>query len=221
MQIIIPDILEEARGLSAVITLSAFLIGLLLWTLGWAGHRFWIVLIATIGGGLYGLQTGPSYGTQPWVAGLLVSLSAGLLALALVRLLAFVAGGIAGVLLVRGLMPNWHEPLVASLVGGLVGLLLFRLWMMVLSSAAGALLMAYSGLCLAHTFGKLDCVAMAESQSFVLNCACGGLALLGVLVQYFLDRARGERTHRRFGLFRVEESNTEDESVRLLSRSHS
>lgn len=218
MQIVAPDILEEARGLTVGIHLVAFLLGLLLWTLGWAGHRFWIVLISTIGAGVYGLHAGPSLGAQPWVAGILLALTAGLLALALVRLLAFAAGSIAGLLLMRSLMPTLNEPLVASLVGGMIGLLLFRLWMMALSSAAGALLMAYSGLCLAHTFGKLDCVAMAESQVLVLNCACGGLALLGMLVQYFLDRARSDRPKRRLGAYREKVSSVEDESLRLLSR---
>jgi len=65
-------------------------------------------------------------GVQPLLAGLLLAVAAGLLALALVRVIAFAAGGIAAVYGVRLLPPApWQEPLICFLGGGLLGLLLF------------------------------------------------------------------------------------------------
>jgi hypothetical protein len=197
MQILAPDILEDARGLSVGITATAFVIGLLIWLLGWRGHRFWIVLVATVGAGIYGLNSGPAFGSRPVVAGLLLAVASGVLALAMVRVVAFVAGGTAAWIAVHALLPAWHEPLVCFVVGGLAGVLLFRVWTMVLTSSAGTVLMAYSGLCLAQNLGNVDAVAVAEKQTTLLNCACGGIALLGLMVQYYFSRARddGEEKH--------------------------
>src|SRR5207302_9488526 len=96
--------------------------------LGWRGHRFWIVLAATIGAGIFGLLSGADYHTQPVVAGLLLSVAAGALALDLVRIVAFESGAIALWIAVHAMIPNWHEPIVALLVGGFIGLRFFLLW---------------------------------------------------------------------------------------------
>jgi hypothetical protein len=196
MSLLAPDILEEARGLSPALTILGLLLGLLVWMFGWRGHRFWIVLATTIVAGLFGLTAGPEYGTTPVIAGVLLAVAAGVLALALVRVVAFVAGGVAGFLLLRELLPTWNEPLVSFLAGGLVGLLLFRLWTMVLTSLAGTLLLAYSGLILADQQGKLNAVALAENQAMLLNWACAALVVLGVVVQFVLDRKLGRKRQR-------------------------
>ena len=83
MALLAPDILEEARGLSVAVSVSGLVLGLLLWLLGWRGHRFWIVLAATVSAGVAGLSMGPSYGASPELAGLLLAIAAGVLALAL------------------------------------------------------------------------------------------------------------------------------------------
>jgi hypothetical protein len=193
MSLLAPDILEEARGLSVALTGVGLFLGLLIWMFGWRGHRFWIVLATTIMAGLFGLTAGPDYGTTPVIAGVLLAVAAGVLALALVRVVAFVAGGVAGFLLFRELLPAWNEPLVSFLAGGLVGLLLFRVWTMVLTSLAGTLLMAYSGLSLADQYGKLNAVDLAENQATLLNGACAAMIVLGVVVQFVLDRTFGRR----------------------------
>jgi MFS family permease len=188
MQLLVPDILEDARGLGMAGCATAFVIGFLLWLFGWRGHRFWIVLVATIVAGVIGLASGRLHGAQPIVAGLLLAVAAGALSLALARVAAFGAGGVAAWLAVRALAPTWDEPLISFLVGGLIGLLLFRLWTMVLTSSAGTLLMAYAGLCLANQFGSLDAVAVARERTAFLNALCGGVALLGVVLQFLLSR---------------------------------
>src|SRR2546421_652405 len=88
MQLLAPDILEEAGEISVAVTAASFAIGFLLWLLGWRGHRFWIVLAATIGAGVVGLYAAPAHRTHPLLAGLLLAVAAGALALALVRVIA-------------------------------------------------------------------------------------------------------------------------------------
>ncbi len=190
MQLLAPDILEEACKLSTPIHLTALAIGFLLWAFGWTGHRFWIVLILTVGGGIVGLYAGPRYGTQPWLAATLVGVAAGMLALALVRLVAFAAGGIFAVMLAGQFAPGYQEMLVVFLVGGAIGLVLFRLWTMALTSAGGTFLMAYSGLCLLQRFGNVDVVNLTENQAPLLNISCGVVAFVGLIVQYLVDRRR-------------------------------
>jgi hypothetical protein len=197
MQLLAPDILEEARGLSIPVCVTAFVLGLLIWLLGWRGHRFWIVLVTTVCAGILGLYSGALHGTQPILAGILLAVAAGALALAMVRVVAFGAGGVAAILLAKAVAPTWDEPLIAFLIGGLIGLVLFRLWTMVLTSSAGTMLMAYAGLCLAAHFGKVDIVALAQKQTLMLNLICGGIALVGVLVQYLLGRRWAEERRRR------------------------
>ena len=191
MQFVSPDILSDVSGISPVISCTAFALGVLLWLLGWREHRFWIVLIATVSAGILGLYSSPANTTQPVLAGLLLALAAGALALTLVRLIAFAASGLASCLAVHVLAPQWQQPLLPFLAGGLFGLLLFRVWTMVLTSVAGTLLMAYSSLCLAHKFAKVDVVALAEKRATALSCICGGVAFLGLLGQLFLERRRG------------------------------
>jgi hypothetical protein len=197
MQLLSPDILEEACEISVPITATACALGLLIWLFGWRGHRFWIVLATTIAAGIFGLYSEPIHKTQPLVAGVLLALAAGALALALVRVVAFASGAVALWIGVHALMPHWHEPLVALLVGGLIGILLFRAWTMVLTSSTGALVMVYSGLCLAHKLGNVDVVVLAEKHPTLLNCVFGVAALLGLGVQYVLARRRENDASRR------------------------
>jgi hypothetical protein len=189
MQFVSPDILSDVSGLSLVISCTALVLGFLVWLLGWREHRFWIVLTTTISAGILGLYSNT---TQPVLAGLLLAIAAGVLALTLVRLIAFAASGLASCLAVNVLAPQWHQPLLPFLAGGLFGLLLFRVWTMVLTSVAGTLLMAYSTLCLLHKFAKVDVVALTEKRITAINCICGGVAFVGLLGQFILDRRRGK-----------------------------
>ncbi len=188
MQFVVPDLLAEVCGLSVALCLTGLLVGLALWLFGWRGHRFWIVLLTTVLGGILTLCETTIHGGQPLLTALLVAVTAGLLALALVQLLAFGAGGGAGLLLLHYLLPSWNQPLFAFLLGGLLGLLLFRLWLMALTSLAGALLLSYCGLALLHHYGTLDAPACAEQGQVLLNWTCCLLALVGWLLQFFLDR---------------------------------
>src|SRR5438067_1806547 len=148
MHLLAPDILDVAKDLPVVVTGSVFAVAVLLWLTGWAWHRFWIVLLTTVAAGIGGLNIGPTYGMKPLVAGLLLAIAGGQLALALVRVVIFAAAGASTAAAVHAFAPaNWDIPLGWFLAGGLVGLLLFRLWTMLLTSAAGAVLMGYALLC--------------------------------------------------------------------------
>jgi hypothetical protein len=193
MQFIAPDILTEAVGLSPLLSGLGLVTGLLLWLFGWRLHRFWIVLLATVMAGVYGLLRASDYHSQPLLSGILLAIASGLLALALVRVVAFVAGGVAAVLLVQAVAPSWEEPLICFLVGGLLGLILFRVWTMALTSLAGSVLLGYSGLCLAERMGKLKAAPWADRQTLLLNWLCGAMTLVGLVGQLFLERARSRR----------------------------
>ena len=144
MILVAPDILNEVRQLPWYFLSIGLTLGLMLWLFGGRGHRFWLVLGLTVAGGVLGLRFGAAYDVQPLVAGLLLAVTAGALALALSRVLLFVAGGAACVALAHAVAPSFDEPAVCFLVGGLLGVLLYKVWVSALSSLAGTLLIAYS-----------------------------------------------------------------------------
>jgi MFS family permease len=194
MHLIAPDILVEGQGLAPAISATGLALGFLVWLFGWRAHRFWIVMIATVAAGISGLYSGPRNGIPPLVASLLLAVAFGVLALALARVAAFAAGGVALWMLAHALLPQWDEPLLWVLAGGLLGLWMFRLWMMVVTSAAGTLLMAYSLLWLMEGFGRINAADWAEQRRVMLDWSCVGVAAVGVLTQAVLERSRSRRT---------------------------
>ncbi len=188
MHVVTPDLVAELCGLSLGLLLAAAGVGFALWLFGWKTHRFWVVLLTTVAAGVYGLQEGNTFKTPPLVAALLLAIAAGVLALALVRLLAFWAGGVSGLLLLQAAAPSLDQPLVVFIVSGLVSLLLFRWFLMALTSFAGAALMCYAGLALLNWQGALDAVAWTEQSGGLLNWICVLTALMGFLFQFLLHR---------------------------------
>jgi hypothetical protein len=193
MNLVSPDILEEVRQLSPFVLATGLVIGLLLWLFGGRGHRFWLALAMTVAGGLFGLSFGAAYSMQPLVAGLLLAVTAGALALALTRVLLFVAGGGACIWLARAVAPSWDEPALCFLIGGLLGVLLYKVWVAALSSLAGALLIAYSILGLLSSFGLGNVTTWAEQQAPLLNWICAATAVLGLMTQLLMERRRRRR----------------------------
>jgi hypothetical protein len=193
MQLVAPDILEQARGLSVPVCATGLALGALLWIFGWSANRFWIAFFATIAAGVFGLQEGPARGVQPLIAGLSLAIVAGVTAVLLVRLLAYFAGGVAGLLLVHVLVPHWDEPVVCILAGGLLGVALFRFWVMALTSCGGVMLMVYSGLCLLDALRQVDMMTWADRYATALNWGCCSAALVGLIGQFLMERARARR----------------------------
>ena len=188
MTLIHPDILAEARGLSVGAAGFAFLVGILLWCLGWRWHRFWIVFGVTLTAGLIGLNAGRVVGGQVLVVGILLAVTAGLMALELARVLAFVAGGIAAWIAVQSVLPAAREMWAVFLCGGLLGLLLYRLWTMLLTSSAGALLSLYAATVLGELLFQNDAVTFAKNNTAALNATVLILAFAGVIIQHAIAR---------------------------------
>jgi MFS family permease len=189
MQLVAPDILSDACGLSVGLIILGLVMGIALWLFGWRCHRFWIVLITTVLAGVYGLYDGTLFRAQPLIAALLLALAGGLLALALVRLLAFLAGGMFGALAAQSFFPSLDPP-ICFLIFGLISLCLFRLAMMALTSIVGTLLMGYSALSLLNHYGTMDAVNWVEQGKVLLNWICVLVAILGCGFQFFMDQRR-------------------------------
>jgi hypothetical protein len=187
----LPDMLADVRQLSAVFGVGGLLIGLVLWLAGWWTHRFWAVLGMTVLGGLAGLLNSAALQAQPLVAALGTALASGILALTVMRLAAFVAGGYAGLLLAHAYLPSWEQPFLSFLAGAMIGWFLFRYWTMVLTSLSGTLLLVLSSLALADKLGRFDALAWSERNETALNAIAGGMALTGFVVQFLVDWFRG------------------------------
>jgi len=183
-----PEVLREGLLLPPAVLAAGLVLGLLLWLLGGWGHRFWIVLLTTLLSGVVGLVYGPEFGIQPLVAGLLVAVAAGALALSLMRLGVFLAVGCAALSAARFAAPSWNESLACFLLGGLLGVVLFRFWIVVLTSAAGALLLTHAGLCLVGRFARTDVIAWSREQAPLVNWGVGAVIVLGVLLQFLVQR---------------------------------
>lgn len=179
MNLIAPDVLAEARGLSGAALGSAAALGVGLWLFGWRLHRFWVVAGVTLAAGLIGLQAGRAGGGQVVAVGVLVAVAAGVMALELARVLAFLAGGAGAWLAAQWVLPQAAELWAAFLCGGLFGVLLYRLWLMLLTSLLGALLAGHAGVLLLQP----DPAAWAGQNAALLNGAVVGAAVLGVVFQ--------------------------------------
>lgn len=188
MTLIHPDILAEARGLSVGAAGFAFLVGILLWALGWRWHRFWIVFGVTLAAGLIGMNVGKVGGGQVLAVGVLLAVTAGLMALELARVLAFFAGGVAAWITVQSVLPAAREMWAVFLCGGLLGLLLYRLWTMLLTSAAGAMLSVYAATILGDVVFENNAVVFARNNIAALNVTVIIMALAGIVIQHLIVR---------------------------------
>jgi hypothetical protein len=212
MVFIATDILADVCGLSLGLIVSLLPIGGLLWLLGWWSHRFWIVLAATVTAGMVGLLEATTWQAQPIVVALLLAIAAGVLALALVRVITFSAGGFAGVYVALLAFPGFQQHVIGFLVSGLLCLLLFRWFFMLLTSLLGAALLAYGILALLHYHVWLDAVAWSEENQTLLTALCGAATLSGFVFQFLFDRWRARRRRER------EEDGDEDMISAILGK---
>ncbi|MBY0457233.1 MAG: hypothetical protein K2V38_07840 [Gemmataceae bacterium] len=189
MQLIAPDILAEARGVTGAMAGTIAVLGLALWLFGWRWHRFWVVAGITLAAGLLGLNAGRANGgTQVMAVGILLAVSAGLLALELAKVLAFVAGGCGAWLTAQWVLPQAQELWAVFMCGGLFGLLLYRLWTMLLTSLMGVLLFGHAGVLLVEQCWNLNTEAWVVEHVPALNGVVVGLVVLGVLIQALAAR---------------------------------
>jgi hypothetical protein len=193
MQMVSPELIADLCGLSLGLLLAGVVVGFVLWLFGWKSHRFWVVLLATIAAGVYGLQEAAVFKTPPLVAALLLAVAAGILALALLRLIAFGAGGLTGLIVVQAAAPSLDQPLIVFIVSGLVSLVLFRWFLMALTSVAGAVLLSHVGLALFHQSGTFDAAVWAEQSAALWSWVCLLAALFGFVFQFLMHRRAARR----------------------------
>jgi hypothetical protein len=183
MQLISPDVLAEAKGLSVGAAGFFALVGTLLWAFGWRWHRFWIVFGMTAAAGVIGMAAGKAAGGSVLAIGLLLAFAGGVMALELAKILSFVAGGVGAWLAVQAVLPAAHEMWAVFLSGGLLGVILHRLWLMLLTSLCGVLVSWHGWLMLADAVGYLDAAKWAADHAAAVNGAALATAVIGVLVQ--------------------------------------
>lgn len=185
MELIAPDILAEARGLSWPLSVIGTSIGVLLWLFGWRWHRFWVVFITTSTAGLIGLSGHAVMGPRMLAAGVLLAVAAGMMAMDLSRFFAFGTAGITLWAITQRVLPSFQEPLIVFLIGGIIGTLLYRLQIRLLTSFAGTLIAAYSLLLLveAATEQRFEPSVWAGENVLGLNLAVVVVSLLGIAVQ--------------------------------------
>lgn len=184
MQLILPEVLTTARGLSAGAAGFLLLVGALMWAAGWRWHRFWVVFGLTLAAGIVGLGAGQSAGGgQVMVVGVLLAVAAGMLALELSKILAFISGGAAAWIAAQAILPQAQELWAVFLSGGLIGVVLYRLWTMLTTSFLGILLAWHAGLVLVETLGGVDAAKWVSENTAALNGAVIAATLIGVLVQ--------------------------------------
>ena len=120
--------------------------------------------------------------------GLLLSLSAGLLALELARVFSFIAAGTAIWMATGAVFPKGQELWVAFLIGGLLGVLLYRFWTMLLTSFLGVILGGHALLCFTENVLLIDAAKFAADNMAILNLAGLVATLLGLGAQSFVER---------------------------------
>jgi hypothetical protein len=188
MQIISGDMLADMRELPFLASSVLALLGLVLYLAGWMTYRFWVVLATTFGAGLYGLRVGPDFGLQPIIAGLLMAVAAGCLALSLARVAIFVWYGLVCWYVVQQFAPQLAVPLVCILAGGLFTVLFHRLCIMMLTSAAGMLLLTYGGLDLADRMAGFSAVNWLNANATTAQITYLASILVGVVVQHMIEK---------------------------------
>lgn len=184
MQLIAPDILTEAHGLTIAMAGTLCVLGIALWLFGWRWHRFWVVAGIALAAGLLGLNAGRAAGgTQIMAVGILLAVAAGMLALELAKVFAFVAGGCGAWLTVQWVFPQAQELWAVFLSGGIFGVLLYRLWTMLLTSLLGVLLAGHAGLLLLEPVLGFDAVHWVGANQAAANGVAVGLTVLGIFLQ--------------------------------------
>jgi hypothetical protein len=188
MQLVATDILAEAHGLSMTVCIVGIVLGMLLGGTGWLARRFWVVLGATLSGGLVGLLYGASYDVQPMVAGLGLAVAFGILSVFLIRFIVYVTVAFTCLFAVHMRFPQFDYPGLVLLVGGLFGLYLYRFWIMAITATLGGMMIVYSVVCLVDGLGKRDMIDWANRNAMLLNLACIGVVSFYVVGQFFIDQ---------------------------------
>lgn len=198
MAVLDTELLLSMRDLPLAVLGCGAVVGISLWLTGWWLHRFWITLIATVAGGMIGLMYGPELGVkQSVVAGVLLAMASGCLALSLARVTLFGIYGLAVWYLTALVTPQWAVPLVCVTVGGLLSIWCFRFCMSVLTCSLASVLLSYCGAIFAEVFLDFRVTRHLGAFPWVEYVVLGIITLLGVGFQFRLQRAQDRAAERR------------------------
>jgi hypothetical protein len=189
MQVISTDMLMDMRELPFLASAVVALLGLFLYLAGWMTYRFWVVLATTFAAGVYGLRAGPEYGLQPIIAGLLLSVAAGCLALSLARVAIFGWYGLVCWYLTLQIAPQVAIPLVCLLAGGLFTVVFYRLCVMMLTSAVGMILLTYGGLDVAYRIAGFSAIPWINTNPTAVQSGYLSSILVGVVLQHSVEKS--------------------------------
>jgi len=204
MKLFSPELVADAAELPAYALVVAAAIGPVFWVLGWRVHRMVFVATATFAGGVYGLVHGPALGLNSVAAAVLLSFSAGGLALALLRIGVFLLCGFVANLAASASIVNHLDETarawvlgIAFLAGGLLSLVFYRLFVVALTSFIGSFLLLLGGLAFAARQGDADTVELVDARSTLVTAAFIVLGILGIAAQYLLERHRSKERRSR------------------------
>ncbi|HMP01124.1 MAG TPA: hypothetical protein PKD86_01560 [Gemmatales bacterium] len=196
------ELLTDLKAVPLTMMGAVVALGLGLWLCGWWWHRFWITILTSFLAGLVGLHLGPQFGVQqPVVAGVLLAMAGGGLALSLARLGLFAIYGLAAWFVMLQLAPAHAIPLICFTAGGLISIVFFRFCVMILTAGVGTVLLAYGGIALLESQLDLRVTTELAENAVLVHLGLAAVALIGVLVQ-----ARLARLHYRWARRKQEEA---------------
>lgn len=213
MELVSSKLVQEASELPSIALVFTAALGPPLWILGWRIHRALFVAASTVLGGVYGLIHGPTLGMYPVVAAGLLSLSAGGLSLAVLRIGVFVVFGSLLEFAVRGSVAEHVDDqsqiwlrVTAFLIGGLLSLACYRFLVIALTSFAGAFVLLVGSMAFAVRQGELDTIALASERPRLITITWIVLGVAGGAVQYVLET------------YRVKDKKARDPAIEMMKK---
>ena len=194
MQILSQEALARLVDIPLPLVVAALVLAPVFWVLGWRLHRVLFVASVSLIAGMYGLVHGPKIlGINEYFAGILLAVGVGGVAIALVRIGAFVACGLVADSIAAKVAPEYFDPsllgpvrVVAFVAGGLLSVFFYRLVVVLITASLGAAMMVAGVVSLTHQSSSYDALAGGDDLQMIIAGAFVVLVLIGTGVQYLL-----------------------------------
>lgn len=195
MQVFSQDFLARLTEIPLPLVVALLAMGPIFWILGWRIHRVLFVASASFIAGLYGLVHGPKllFGLNEYLAGLLLAVGVGGVAIALLRIGVFVVCGLLADAIAIKVAPEYFDPgLVgpvrgfAFLAGGLLSIVFYRLMVILTTAALGAGMIVGAVISLTHQTSAYDAMKGGSDLQVVVAGALVALIAVGTGAQYLL-----------------------------------
>jgi len=193
MQILSQQALETLVRIPLPIVVVGLVLAPVFWLLGWRLHRVLFVGSVTFIAGVYGLVHVPKLlAINKYLAGVLLAVGVGGVAIALMRIGAFVACGLLAdslaVHVAWEYFPGLSGPVrfVAFVAGGMVSVFFYRLVVVLITASVGAVLMVGGVISLTHQTSAYDAIQGMDELQTIAAGALVVLILIGTGAQYLL-----------------------------------